>query len=155
MGVPNTFTDGTVAYGADVNENFTNIENYLGYTQITSTFNTTTTPTIVDVTNLTVTVTVPSGGRKIKITAYSPYMASSEAAGQDCLMYIREGSTTLTQTNFTVPVSNYSQSQIAIYVATATAGSHTYKVSVSQSGAGTLAFLAGTDHPAFILVEQI
>src|SRR4051794_30434480 len=42
----------------------------LGYTQITSNFVTAST-TVVQVTGLTATVTIPSGGRRIKITAFA------------------------------------------------------------------------------------
>ena len=155
MAVPNTFTDGTVAYSADVNENFTNIENYLGYAEITTPFQTAATPTVTDVTNLAVTVTVPSGGRKVKITAWAYNISTSSAATTGVATYIYEGVTCLSATSHIQATASYSQQDTVIAVKTPSAGSHTYKVAVSQSTAGTLTLQADATYPAFILVEQI
>lgn len=150
MGVPNTFVAGTTASASEVNANFTNIENYLGYQEITTTFTTTSVAGNVDVTNLTVTVTIPSGGRKIKITAFAEGMYTTGTG--TISMSIQEGSGVLSRT------SNETAGKVSpaccITVETPSAGSHTYKVTILQTGAGTAGLLA-TDYPAFILVEQI
>lgn len=127
----------------------------LGYTGITSNFTTTAVNTITDVTNLTVTVTVPSGGRRLKITAFCPQLVSSQAAGNVLDMYIRESTTTLSYGRFSTPVANYGTPMTVVYSVVASAGSHTYKVSALQQAAGTLTFTAAADRPAFILVELI
>jgi hypothetical protein len=130
----------------------------LGYKEITSDSTTTTTPTIVDPSGFEIAVTVPAGGRKIKVTVFAPAFSSSSSGAKTLMLYIREGSTTLqtafydqTTTTYAVPVLM----QAILPAATATAGSHTYKVSMSQSAAGTLKISAGATYPAYILVEYL
>ena len=154
MGVPNTFVDGTVASASEVNANFTNVENYLGYAEIDTTdFNTTTTPTDVDVTNLAVTVTVPSGARKIKITVFTADFYTNAAAATDLYLKIKEDTTVLILGRARTAQINEVTTMTVVYVGTATAGSHTYKVAIAQSAAGTMHIAA--NGKAFILVEQI
>lgn len=125
------------------------IDNVLGYAQITADFSSSATPTVTDITGLSVSVTVPSGGRSVKITAYSRYITGN---GNHTLE-IREGSTTL-QSGVAVGGAPVYFANVAS-VHTPTAGSHTYKVSFSQSSAGTYTFRAGPTYPAYILVELV
>ena|SRR3990167_4056580 len=131
----------------------------LGYAESTSDFTTTSTATYVDVTGLSVAVTVPSGGRKVKITAFCGGLKASGSAGNPLTMAIRESTTVLNSTTVNDPVSAYNVIGIAIAVITPTAGAHTYKVSVAQGLAGTLTVQGGTSSTtalpgaAFILVE--
>lgn len=126
----------------------------LGYTEVTSTFTHTAVSTITDVTSLSVTVTVPAGGRRCKITAFSPYMTSTGGAPNLQTLAIREGSTTLNQSELQL-TANYRGSMTTFYSSVLTAGSHTYKVSISQNNVGTQTFYASATQPAFILVEAI
>ncbi len=126
----------------------------LGYTEITSSFTHTAVSTVTDVTNLSVTVTVPAGGRRCKITAFSPYMSSTGGAPNLQTMAIRESSTTLNQSELQL-AANYRGSMTTFYSAVLSAGSHTYKVSISQNNGGTQTFYASATQPAFILVEAI
>ena len=135
---------------------------YLGYAQITSNFTTTTTPSRVDVTGLSVTVTVPSGSRNLKITAFCGNIKTSGSAGNGVDWAIMEGTTCLNCTSFAEPVTAYPVSVMTTaFVSAPSAGSHTYKVQAAQSGAGTLTVSAGSNPavgnagPAFILVELI
>jgi hypothetical protein len=127
----------------------------LGYAQITSDFTTTTTPTSVDVTGLSVAVTVPIGGARIKITAYAYGFYTSGATGVVTAMAIQEGATVLSQMRRDMELTNSPDVGIVVYTAVATAGAHTYKVTISQNGAGTLRVQAAPTAPAFILVENI
>lgn len=126
----------------------------LGYTEITSLFTHTAVSTVTDVPNLSVTVTVPAGGRRCKITAFSPYMSSTGGAPNLQTMAIRESSTTLNQSELQL-AANYRGSMTTFYSAVLSAGSHTYKVSISQNNGGTQTFYASATQPAFILVEAI
>lgn len=126
----------------------------IGYQEITTTFTTTSTST-VDVTSLSVTVTMPSGGRRIEISAIAPQVTSTQSAGNVTDLLIREGSTTLTYSRFTTPVTGYGSPLIALYSTVAAPGSHTYKVSVTQQAAGTLSLSCDSTRPAFILVKVI
>lgn len=135
----------------------------LGYAERTSVFTTTTANLWVDVTSLSVEVTVPSGGRDIKITGYIPAIKQSGAAGNVISVSIRESTTALQNTVYNSPVSNYNVpvGSVVARVSAPSSGSHTYKVSVAQSNADTLTVEAGngstttTWGAAFILVEAI
>ena len=158
---PKTWAYKEVLSSADMNtyitDNIIDLHNngVLGYAEITNIFSTTATPTVTDVTNLAVTVTVPGGGRRIKITVFAEYMNSSATAGTDIVAYIREGTTTLTRILANTSTAGYAVPVNMVYVTAATAGSHTYKVSISQNAAGTLQLVAAATYPAFILVEYL
>lgn len=117
----------------------------IGYAEITSPFTTATTGSYVDVTSLTVTVTVPSGGRDAYITLWTPAVKTTGTAANTLTVALREGSTIIGQTVINEPVSAYNA--MCFWqgrVSAPTAGSHTYKASVVQTGgAGTMTVEAG------------
>jgi hypothetical protein len=129
----------------------------LGYAEITSNFTTTTVVSVVDVPGLAITVTIPTGGRSIKITASTQCMRSSQAAGGYVDLLIREDTTILGESSFMQAISDWNTPIICIAILTGanipSAGSHTYKVSIDQGAAGTL--LLGASPRAYILVETI
>lgn len=131
------------------------VGNVLGYAEITANFTSTATPTITDVTSLTVTVTVPAGGRRIRITAFGAYILSTAVSGTTVVGYIREGASTLNQSISNVANSIASGSLMIQYIKAATAGSHTYKCSISQSAAGTMTWPGDVLNPGFIMVELL
>lgn len=126
----------------------------LGFAQITSNFTLSasqTTPT--QVTGLSVTVTVPSGGRTIQITAYCG--ALQPAAGT-ALWGIWDGvvnsGTQIGQANTVASVAAVT----AMAVVTPGAGSKTYNVGVWNTGSNNVTVGAtSVVQPAFILVEAI
>lgn len=122
----------------------------LGYTQITASQSGIS--TIVDLTNLSVTVMIPAGGRRIKITGYFPGITSTVTTDR-ADSSIREASTTLNSAFATTGGSGWSG--IVITKVDATAGSHTYKLSLARgTGTGTLTLYSdGSLAQAFILVE--
>lgn len=127
----------------------------LGYAEITSDFTSATSGSAVDVTGLSVTVTVPAGGRRVKITAYAPDISTGAAASTVLEWLIYEGATLLNESaQFTSDTSSLMPA-VAMAVVTPSAGSHTYKVAIKQNGAGTMTVDAGATFPAFILVELI
>lgn len=127
----------------------------LGYAEITTSFTTTTTPTNVDVTGLAATVTVPTGGARIKITAYSYGITTSGSAGVVMDWAIYESATRLNVSGLHLPVTSYRVGANCVATTVASAGSHTYKVVIAQSGAGTYTVGADSTAPAYILVENI
>lgn len=127
----------------------------LGYAQITSNFTSATQNAAVDVTGLTTTVTVPPGGRRIKITAYAADLSTSAADQTSLECIILEGATQLNETAFFSSGTSSNQPCQALYVGIATAGSHTYKVAIRQNGVGTMLLAAAATYPAFILCELI
>lgn len=127
----------------------------LGYAQITSSFTTTSTSP-VQVTGLTATVTIPSGGRSVKITTFAYYLTNSGVANTS--MSIWDGTvgsgTLLAQSAITAAGGNYLVPATAIAIVTPSASTKTYNVALSVSaGTGTLA--AAAPAPSFILVELI
>ena len=130
-------------------------ENVLGYAQITTEFSTAST-SLVYATGLTTTVTIPSGGRKVKITAFTQYLYATGAAV--VTMAILDGPTSgggtqLTQVGISVTAA-LGMGQVATVVVTPEAGSKTYNVWLKTS-ANTGAISAGDTYPAFILVEAL
>ncbi|ETT25270.1 hypothetical protein RR21198_4010 [Rhodococcus rhodochrous ATCC 21198] len=126
----------------------------LGYAQITTDFNTTSTGT-VDITGLSVTVTVPPGGRRVKVTSFIPWIEHT-AANANMVISILDGAAGISGTHGNFAGANLRNSRTTIAVHTPSAGSHTYKVSTSSSGTGgTTKIAAGATYPAFILVEMI
>ena len=129
--------------------------NTLGYTQITANFSTAST-TQVQVTSLTTTVTIPAGGRRVKITAYCPSQANSVAGAGN--LGIWDGTvgtgTQLSLSAIYMPTAATGNTLTCIAVVTPAAGSKTYNVGYSvNAGTGTISNAA--TQPAFILVELI
>jgi hypothetical protein len=128
----------------------------LGYAERTSNFTTTTGGSFVNVTDLSVTVTVPAGGRRIKITGYAPFLGSTQVAGLGIDLAVQEDATLLTMASFTTPVVGYGSHMVAISTFVPSAGSHTYKITAKQVTNGkTLTIAAAATSIAFILVELI
>jgi hypothetical protein len=108
--------------------------------------------TTVDVTGLSVTVTV-SASRMIRITAWIRGV-NSTVAGDFGRMDILEGATLLGTAQQYVQASNTLLPGFVIL--TPTAGSHTYKIQYGRTaGSGTHTVNATSNSPSFILVEDI
>jgi len=122
----------------------------LGYAEITS--NSTAVSSDTDVTGLSVDVTVPDGGRRVKVTVNAPGLQGT--SGARAVISIKEGTTVLSQKFAQITANNEGKEAYASFVPTA--GDHTYKVSLARdAGTGTVNFVAASTYPAFILVEAI
>lgn len=130
----------------------------LGYAQITSTFgHNTATPTLV--TGLSSTVTIPAGGRKVKITVFCASLTNA-GAGQVNEISIWDGTvgsgTKLSAASSYAAANNTGAPVTAMAVVTPAAGSKTYNVGLAAPFAGNTANInAAATSPAFILVEAI
>lgn len=125
----------------------------LGYTQITTNFATSST-TNVQVTGLTSTVTIPAGGRRVKLTVYCP-QNSLNATG-DIWISIWDGTvgsgTQLQESHIVISSANFTLTQLAMAIVTPAAGSKTYNVGMRvNANTGTIACSATI--PTFIHVE--
>jgi hypothetical protein len=121
---------------------------YLGYAQITSNA-TQTSSTPIQVTNLTSTVTVPTGYTKVRVTFFSASVGSSSVAVSEIWRGTVGSGTQIQQAN----APNDSAASInVVALDTPGAGTVTYNVSLSTTG-GTATIQATTTGPAFILVE--
>jgi hypothetical protein len=126
----------------------------LGYAQIVTPFNTTST-SAVQVTGLTATVTVPAGGRSLEITAFCGDFTSSVSAYT--VLTIWDGTVgTGTQISRSQigPTSTQQSPGIAMAIVSPTAGTKTYNVGF-QTSAGSASLDAGATYPAFILVKAL
>ncbi len=122
----------------------------LGYAQTTATQGGIT--TAADLTGLTVTVTVPSGARRIKITGQVPFNGGTADASLQ--LYIAEDGTTIQYVQSVNRISGNTYAVVCMASKIPTAGAHTYKLLGSVSG-GTTSVLPTSQNPAFILVEAI
>jgi len=110
----------------------------------------------VQVTGLTVTVTIPAGGRKIKISAYAEMFVSATNAA--VYMSIWDGAvgsgTQIQQAYINTTNAGAQQCVSPFVVLTPAAGSKTYNVGLGASGGtGSLAQAAGA--PSCLLVEAL
>lgn len=131
----------------------------LGYAQITADFTTTST-TGGQVTGLTAAVTIPPGGRRVKITAYCSTLYSATAANAKIVLSIWDGAvgsgTRLSGGNGFGGGGSGATIGLAMAVHTPSAGAKTYNVGLAHDTiAGTAKLEAGASYPAFILVEAI
>lgn len=128
----------------------------LGYAQITSSFSTTNTSATA-VTGLSVTITVPSGGRRVKITAWTKGLVATGAS--NCYISIWDGTvgsgTQLALSEFYNTTANGPASMTCIAVVTPSAGSKTYNAGLHGTSASTKTMEAAATYPAFILAELI
>lgn len=124
----------------------------LGYAAVTADQGSIT--TIVDLTSLTVTVTVPAGGRRIKITGSCLF--SCTEVNDMCALFIYESATALKSFSVQLSQTSTNYGALTTVVITPTAGAHTYKLRASRlTGSGTITMAASATDPAFILVELI
>lgn len=131
---------------------FTRDSRPIGYAYLTSNFQPGTTNE-TDVTGLAVTVTVPNGGRSIKITFWGNIFNTNATASVQTIK-IKEGATVLQTIYDYSAVANKPQEKTGFAILTPTAGSHTYKISIqSTSSEGRIE--SGATENAFILVELI
>lgn len=131
----------------------------LGYAQITSNYSTSSTSASNAVTGLSTTVTIPSGGRRVRVTAYCPSLLVTTLANYAILTIwdgtvgsgtlIGRGVVGSLSTNAELPV-------MASAISTPSAGSKTYNVGLyNASSATNVQINAAATYPAYILVEAI
>ena len=133
----------------------------LGYAQITGNFTTTST-TYAYVTSLGVAVTIPAGGRSVRITGYTTQMNISAVPKQYGLAIFSGASvgTLTTQLNSATAIIDTTSNGnpvIVQAVVTPAAGAISYSLGcVSDGGGGvTTTVVASSTAPAFILVEGL
>lgn len=142
-----TFSTGAVG-GADLSTSAIT----LGYAETTTPQGTFTADT--DLTDLTVTVIVPAGGRRIKILGFTA--PSSSVSDDGVFVKIKEGASTLQTAYHALGGANFSDVVAPQIVITPSAGSHTYKLSMGrQTGTGDITNNAAAGQYSFILVELI
>lgn len=130
----------------------------LGYAQITTSFNTSSSSE-VQVTGLSSTVTIPAGGRKVRITAWASSIQNN-TLNSYAKMGIWDGTvnsgTELAYIEYRAAVASQVLPVVVTAIVTPSAGSKTYNVGLSNdASSGTAQINAFAAAPAFILVETI
>lgn len=129
----------------------------LGYAQITADVNTASS-TYVQVTGLTLTVTIPSGSRQIRITAKcgSAYNGTNaDGVGISIWDGTVGSGTQLDASEGISAVANNTHSLSPVAIVTPSAGSKTYNIGIKAITGGTAHTNSQTTVPSFILVEAI
>lgn len=132
---------------------------FLGYAEITGNF-TKSTIAEEDVPGLSVTVTVPAGGRRVKITFSGSYLVTGGTTNAGSF-YIKEGANYLAMTRVNMPAGEATGLPPVMAIELATAGIHTYKLSWALDNTQPIAINAGPksttagNKPVFMLVELI
>lgn len=124
----------------------------LGVATVTS--NQTGVTTEVDLTGMTVTVTV-GAGRRIRIS-FTTLLIPAGAVNTTASVTIKEGATVLRECFFLMNNVSAPVTATDSVVLTPSSGSHTYKLTLSRAvGAGSVETNAQSTRPAYILVEDI
>lgn len=130
----------------------------LGYAQITANFTTTAT-SATQVTSLSASVTIPAGGRRVRITAFAEAIYTG-TNGQSAKITIWDGTvgsgTQLSQGAVLGPTAIAAAPVTIQAIVTPAAGAKTYNVGLHVAGGGATGTLeAAATYPAFIHVEAV
>lgn len=132
---------------------FPGISNVLGLALLCSTF-TTTSGSAVQVNGLSVTVTIPTGNKKIKVTAFTNALSNASNAAN--VITIWDGTvgsgTQVQQANLNA--SNLAIGQAPSIILSPASGSKTYNVGLATS-AGTASLGAAATYPTYLSVELV
>jgi hypothetical protein len=127
----------------------------LGVVYALSALSTTDATGIFQDTNIQLVVNVPSGVQFMELLAYVPYVSSTSASMTNRVVGIREGSTTITDTQ--TQGTSASAARNGVYVSAIipfpTAGSHTYKLSQAQNQVGTQTLAGLTTEPIYVMAR--
>lgn len=124
----------------------------LGYAQITANFTTTTNALV---TGLSVAVTNPTGGRSLKISAFTLALSNS-ASPTNSDLSIEENGVEIARVRVTSGGANYCAPATLLAIRTPAAGaSLTYNARLYNIGGATAQIQASANSPAFVLVEVI
>ncbi|MEK7570691.1 MAG: hypothetical protein AAB553_00315 [Patescibacteria group bacterium] len=122
----------------------------IGYAEATTTQSNITSE--VDITSLSVDVTVSTGGYKVRITGFLPRMYGT--AGDRVAFRIKEGSTTIQTAYYGVVAEG--AALIVEAIITPSAGNHTYKLTMQRdTGSNNVNLYMASDAQGFIHVEEL
>ena len=105
---------------------------------------------------MTITVTVPTAGRRIRLTVFA-FRLQSNLAGDNVALMIKEATTVIAEGSMVVPgSSNFSNSGLVDRTISPTAGAHTYNLHAARVvGTGTTIIQATAIHPLVMRAEDI
>lgn len=129
---------------------------FIAYSQITANVTGLSSSSPAQIAGMTVTATIPSGGRKVKVSAYIPYLNPSVALTGDITLWdgaVGSG-TKIGQYTFGLATTSSFAAPWIVAVVTPAAGSKTYNLAYDVN-TGNITVNANTTFPAFMLVEAI
>lgn len=128
----------------------------LGIVQFTANFTTSnTSPQLI--TGATLNITVPAGGRSVKLTLFTRNLSNNTVNmyGQMGIWDGSVGGTRIGGASNRPAVAGGDMNGICIAVVTPAAGAKTYTASLNAAGGGTAMFGAVSSEPAFFMAELI
>lgn len=159
-----SITSTGLAAGSVTNTKLSTSAIKLGKTSVTSIGGITSTAAFQQVTGLAVTVTIPTGGRSVKITGYLPNVADS-VTGRTVVLAVYDGAvpggTQLGAQSKYINSASDGTGMTVIAEHTPSSGSHTYNLGITDQATGSLTFngagsaALSSTNPAWILVEVI
>lgn len=132
----------------------------LGLATSTTAFTTTSTSSI-QVTGLSLTVTIPSGGRRVKAVATSYYAGIANVNGVVGFVSLWDGTVNVGTNLQTQQIGGFGASAVGLvpttllYYHTPSAGSKTYNVGVNALSSGTMNFASAATAPSQLAVEIV
>lgn len=109
--------------------------------------------TEVDLTGLSVTVTVPSGGRRVKVSSF--ININNVSNGGSTALFLYKDGTQVQLSQINNATGGYTQSQALLFSEIPTSGSHTYKLRMSKAAGTSTGLIASSTQPAQLLVELV
>lgn len=130
----------------------------LGTTSITSNSTTTSTTAAAPSTPVSLTVTVPSGGREVEIEFYASRVANSND-GNASIVTLWDGAvgsgTQLQRAVVTAATGNAGAPVTMKFKSTPSSGSKTYNIGLSAAAATTATIEAASTYPAYLTVKVV
>lgn len=129
----------------------------LGYAQITAGNFTTPNTSDTAITGLSTTITVPAGGRSVRVSVYLSQFLKSGAAGDTLTLKIYMDGAQVQEADINIAGSNFSNGGVVChYVNQALGtGSHTFAAYTAQGTAGTITVQGAAQKISYILVEAL
>jgi hypothetical protein len=128
----------------------------LGYAESSSPHNTGAVTSVVDVSGLSITVTVPAGmTRRLEIGGWISAVFNASGSGTNSLLAIREGSTVLSYADIAIPNSDQRKMGSVKYSAVVSAGTHTYKLSTQNTVATNVQYQMSATNKGFITAKLV
>jgi hypothetical protein len=128
----------------------------LGHAQSTTPHNTGAVTSMVDVSGLSITVTVPAGmTRRLEIEGWISSVFNASGTGTNTQLAIREGSTVLSYADIALPNNDLRKMGSVKYSAVVSAGTHTYKLSTQNTIATNVQYQQSATNPGFITAKLV
>lgn len=128
---------------------------YLGSKSQTANHNTGAVTTQVDITGFSLTITMPTTTRQLKLTLSANSVTNASGTGTDTTLAIREGVTTINSRTFSAPNGVATPIPSLVWIGTPTAGTHTYQISTTNTIATNVQYNFSSTASGYLIAELI